>query len=77
MTRRPDMILEFGRWLGRRLEAEGKGEVEVYAEAHVSLNGRPRQPLIDPEVDLMTIEDRLWPPADWILPLVSHENRRP
>ncbi|MEL6189300.1 MAG: hypothetical protein AAFU79_32150, partial [Myxococcota bacterium] len=33
-----------------RLEAEGKGEVEVYAEAHVSLNGRPRQLLIDPRL---------------------------
>jgi hypothetical protein len=42
--------------------------VRVYADAWASLNGRPRQRLIDPSVDLASEPWSLWPKR-WILPL--------
>ena len=67
MSGQPDMILQLGQHIGRDFQSKGHRRVEVRVDAQVSLNGRPAQPLIDPEVDLMTIEDGL-APAAWILP---------
>lgn len=62
----PDMILQLGHHIGRHFEKKGHEDVEVYVDALVSLNGRPPRPMIDPTVDLMTIEDGIGP-APWIL----------
>lgn len=51
MAGNPDMLLQYAHHLARRYEKRGR-EVEVYATANVSLNGRQAQLLIDPEVDL-------------------------
>lgn len=67
MSGQPDLILKLAHVIGRDLEAQGKQDVEVRVDALVSLNGRPARPLIDPDVDLMTIDDTL-DDADWILP---------
>ena len=37
----------------------GLGPVAVHVDSKVSLNGRPAAPMIDPDVDLLTIEDGL------------------
>ncbi|WP_162451611.1 HTTM domain-containing protein [Phytoactinopolyspora mesophila] len=42
---------------------------EVRVETSVSLNGRERVPLVDPEVDLSEVPLVWWGHADWILPL--------
>jgi vitamin K-dependent gamma-carboxylase len=42
--------------------------VRVYASAWAALNGRPRQRLIDPDVDLMRVPRSL-APKSWIVPL--------
>jgi vitamin K-dependent gamma-carboxylase len=68
LSGRPDMILEYAHHLARRMEARGHPDVEVRALVHVSLNHRPMQQLIDPEVDL-AIERWGAAPSNWILPL--------
>ena len=68
MSTQPDMIQQFARHLKQTFLAEGHDHVRVYADAWASLNGRPRQRLIDPTVDLA---DAPWSlaPKSWILPL--------
>jgi hypothetical protein len=68
MSTQPDMIQQFARHLQQTFIAQGHDRVRVYADAWASLNGRPRQRLIDPEVDLASVPWSLAPKA-WILPL--------
>ncbi|WP_286756372.1 HTTM domain-containing protein [Roseivirga sp. UBA838] len=63
----PDMIWQFARYLHKKYEKEGFGDVEIRAEAFVSLNKEPLVRLIDPEVDLAKMP---WQPlkhSEWIL----------
>lgn len=69
---RPDMILQFAQELARIWrEEKGIDNVEVRASVWCSLNGRKPALLIDPEVDLTKVKRELWPPANWIMPLVE------
>jgi len=71
MLTRPDMILQFAHHLERHFAARGERDVAVHAHVAMSLNGRPFQPLIRPEIDLTT---RAWSPfraADFITPLTT------
>jgi hypothetical protein len=68
MSTQPDMIQQFARHLQQTFEAQGHERVRVYAEAWASLNGRPRQRLIDPSVDLASQPWSPWPKR-WIVPL--------
>jgi len=63
----PDMLAAFSRHVAARERERGR-EVEVRARVSASLNGRPAQVLVDPEVDLASLGDSLLP-ADWIVPL--------
>ncbi len=63
----PDLILQLAHHVARDFEQRGLGPVEVRVDAQASLNGRPSAPLIDPTVDLTTIEDGV-AQATWILP---------
>ncbi len=63
----PDLILQLAHHIGEQYAARGEGVVEVYADAVVSMNGRPLAPLIAPDVNLMTRSNAPWP-ADWIAP---------
>jgi vitamin K-dependent gamma-carboxylase len=67
MSVQPDLILQLARRIARDFEAQGKGPVEVHADARVSLNGRRAELLVDPEVDLARLEDGL-APKRWIQP---------
>lgn len=67
MAAQPDLILQLAHHIADDFRARGHGDVEVRAEALVSLNGRPAQPMIDPEVDLARVSDGL-APKPWILP---------
>ncbi len=69
MSTRPEMILHFAHLLADEDRGKVAGPVKVTANVLVSLDGRLPQYLIDPEADLAAVHDRLWPPADWILPL--------
>lgn len=74
MPTRPGMILQFGHYLGQKWRDKGHDDIEVYAIARASLNDRPYQTLIDPNVDLMTVSRSL-KPAAWVLPLDAGELR--
>lgn len=66
MASHPDMLLQLAHHLAERERARGR-EVEIQVEALVSLNGRPRQFLVDPDRDLSS-EPRDLRASDWILP---------
>ncbi|MHC4852503.1 MAG: HTTM domain-containing protein [Planctomycetota bacterium] len=68
MAGRPDMILQYAHHIARRLRAQTGHDIEVRAQCEASLNGRPFQVLIDPNVDLAK-EPRSLRPATWIVPL--------
>ncbi|GIR99434.1 MAG: hypothetical protein CM15mP102_02550 [Flavobacteriales bacterium] len=53
MSFQPDFILEFAHYLGEYYNNNGYGDVEVYAESYVTLNGRTSKVFVDPNVDLM------------------------
>ena len=65
MAGQPDLVLQLAHHIARDHLARGHREVEVRAEALVSLNGRPARPMIDPEVDLARVPDDL-SAAGWI-----------
>lgn len=65
---RPEMTLEYAHYLADQLRQQGYEDVEVRARVEASLNARPAQLLIDPEVNLVDQKRTLWP-ASWILPL--------
>ena len=65
MAGQPDLVLQLAHRIARDFRARGHGEVEVRADALVSLNGRPARPLIDPTVDLARVPDDL-SAAGWI-----------
>lgn len=69
MVTRPELVLQFAHHLAKRYEGQGPGPMKVKATVRVALNGREPALLIDPKADLAAVEDRLWPPAEWILPL--------
>ena len=68
MLLRPDMMLQFAHHAADQLQAPGRGEVKVQGTVLASLNGRPYQPLVDPDTDLAH-QPRNLAPAGWILPL--------
>jgi hypothetical protein len=67
---KPELVLRFGHHLAEEKRREGYENVEVRARVMVSLNGRPPQLLIDPNVDL-TKEQVSLLPARWIVPLTT------
>jgi vitamin K-dependent gamma-carboxylase len=66
----PDMLVQFAHYLRDRAEP---GEISVYAVSYVSLNGRARALLVDPEVDLARVKRDLRH-AEWILPLENKQS---
>jgi hypothetical protein len=67
MSGQPDLILQFAHFLRADFARRGFGPVSVHADALVSLNGRPMVRMIDPNVDLTTVEDGL-AKARFVLP---------
>ena len=70
MRCRPDMILQYAHFLAQRYEQIRGYRPEVRVDARCSLNGRPKQALIDPDRNLADIPRSLRH-ADWILPLTT------
>jgi vitamin K-dependent gamma-carboxylase len=70
MATQPDLILALAHRIRDDAEARGEGPVEVRVQAIASLNGRRAVPLVDPDVDLATVEDGL-ARAPWIMPAPS------
>jgi len=72
MAMQPDLILQYAHFLKDHYEKKGMEDPSVRAEVWVTLNGRPSQLLIDPDVDLTQKKDS-WAQKDWILPFKAHE----
>jgi vitamin K-dependent gamma-carboxylase len=61
MAYAPDMIRQCAEWIAEDLRRRGRRPEAVYADARVTLNGRPSRALIDPSANLLKE-----PPAAWI-----------
>jgi vitamin K-dependent gamma-carboxylase len=68
MSSQPDLILQLAHHIRDEYRSRVGGEVEVRAEALVSLNGRRLAPLVNPQTNLATTEDGIGP-APWITKL--------
>ena len=68
MYSNPDMILLYSHHIADSMREEGYEDMEVRVKTLMSLNGRERQMLIDPDVDLAA-QPRTLLPATWIIPL--------
>lgn len=69
MASRPDMIIQYAHYLKQKAEQAGIQNPIVRVEAWASLNGRPYQPLIDPEANLAERPQTIFARSDWIIPL--------
>jgi vitamin K-dependent gamma-carboxylase len=67
LSTQPDLILRLAHRIADDVEDREGARPVVRAHAPVSLNGRPAELLIDPEVDLASIKDGL-AKASWITP---------
>jgi len=67
MAGQPDLILQLAHHVGADLRARGYPPFTLHAITQVSLNGRSPQPMIDPTVDLLNVQD-LGPRSSWVLP---------
>lgn len=63
---RPDLIHATARLIGDHYQRRGFENLQVRADAWVSMNGRPAERIVDPTVDLLS-QPRTLAPADWIL----------
>ncbi|MGI9545615.1 MAG: HTTM domain-containing protein [Flavobacteriaceae bacterium] len=63
----PDFIWQFAQHL-KKVHAEMGDDIEVYANAVVSINGRPAAQFIDPETDLASVRWDHLRHHEWILP---------
>ena len=66
MTYQSDMILQFARFLAAQHPYAGQHELAVFAEVHVSHNGRPSKLLLNPRQNLLDVSRDIFP-ANWIL----------
>lgn len=71
MAQTPDMILQFCHAQADALRRAGYTNVEIRADVLASLNGRPYQPLVDPEANLADASRSPFARWDWILPLTT------
>lgn len=69
----PRMIASYARVLRARLEQHGYRDFEIRVHSIASLNGRPYQFLIDPNVDVSRVDYTLFAPKDWIVRLKENQ----
>lgn len=60
-----DFIWQMAQRLKKQDAAEGKS-ISVYANIHVSLNGRPMLPYTNPKVDIANVKWKQWRHNEWI-----------
>ena len=66
VSAKPDFIWQFAQRLKQIYSEQGK-EIEVYADSKVSVNGKERKVLIDPETDLASVPWNHFSTNPWIL----------
>ena len=70
LSTRPNLMIQFAHYIEEQFKQLGYEDVEVRAKARVSLNGRKKQLIVDPHIDLTMHEDSIMA-AEWIIPLVE------
>ena len=68
MSFQPDFILQYAHYLGDYYKKNGLKNIKVFADSYVSLNGRKSQRLIDPDIDLLTLQDS-FKNKKWVVPI--------
>ncbi|HKP94538.1 MAG TPA: HTTM domain-containing protein [Fibrobacteria bacterium] len=53
MAYAPDMIQQCAGWIAEDLRRKGRRPVAIYADARVTLNGKPSRTLVDPSANLL------------------------
>ena len=64
---RPDIIWQFSQRLKDEFNSQGK-EVSVHVDCRISVNRRPLQQLISPEIDIAEVKWNAFKHNEWILP---------
>ncbi|WP_420576163.1 HTTM domain-containing protein [Ekhidna sp.] len=72
LAEQPDMIWQLAQRLKNEHEESGK-DVEVFVRSELSLNGHPRKPLVDEEVDLASVPWDTFKHSDWILTYETYD----
>lgn len=67
MAMQPDLILQYAHLLKNHYQNLGVNVEAINADVYVTLNAKPSQKLIDPELDLTQLKDS-FKPKTWILP---------
>lgn len=67
VTGKPDMIWQFAQYLKKEYAKQGK-EIEVYANARISINNGPYFEYIDEKTDLANTKWKYFGHQTWILP---------
>lgn len=57
MSFQPDMIWQYAQFLKKKHNKEGRNNLSIYVDSKVSLNGRPSQTYINPEIDLTALKN--------------------
>ena len=73
VSSKPDVMWQFAQHLKKEYAKNGM-DIKVYVKAFVSINGKPRQRLIDPKVDLASVKWNPFKHQEWILPSKQDEN---
>lgn len=67
MSTQPDMILEYAHFLGDHFKGQGHGNISVFVDSYVSLNGHSMQRFIDSKVDLLDVKEGFYN-KKWVQP---------
>ncbi|WP_194767211.1 HTTM domain-containing protein [Tamlana sp. I1] len=65
---KPDVIWQFSQRLKEKFKANGQ-DIRVFVDCHVSVNGKPYQRLINPDIDLANVPWLVFKHSPWLLPV--------
>ena len=66
LAARPDMIWQFAQYLERKQAEQGKTQLEIYVNTNAYLNGNRLDPVIKPDVDLLSVKFQRFGHNHWI-----------
>lgn len=67
VSTKPDVIWQFTQRLKKKFKAEGK-DVAIFVDCKIKVNGKPYKKLINPKVDMASVDWYFFKHNDWILP---------
>ncbi len=74
LATRPDVLYQYIQILKEDLARRGLTNISLYVNSMVSLNGRPLQPLYDPETDMTRVTWQPFRHSEWLVPLMKEES---